>query len=256
MKNVALITGGTRGIGLGIAQALANIGYDLAINGVRNESEALPALDILRSMGSRVVYCQGNIADEYDRARILRSIKTSYDQINVLINNAGVAPKVRMDILQTNQESYDHVMNTNLKGPFFLSQTVANWMIELYQNNKDYFGKIINISSISATVASTLRGEYCLSKAGIAMMTQLFAVRMAEFNIPVYEIRPGIIQSDMTAGVKEKYDRLIADGLTLQPRWGTPEDVGKAVSAICTGSFPYSTGQIFMVDGGLTISKL
>ncbi len=256
MKKVALITGGSRGIGLGIAHALADLGFDLAINGMRPASDVEATLDTLRQHGHKVIYCQGNIASLSDHAHILHAIKSDFGQLNLLVNNAGVAPKVRLDILQTTVESFDHVMNTNLRGPFFMTQSVANWMIEQKEKNYDFQAQIINISSISATVASTMRGEYCISKSGISMMTQLFAVRMAKHDIPVYEIRPGIIKSDMTAGVKEKYDTLIADGLTLQPRWGTPEDIGLAVKALANGAFPYSTGHVFMLDGGLTISKL
>jgi 3-oxoacyl-[acyl-carrier protein] reductase len=256
MNKIALITGGSRGIGFGIATYLAAQGYDLAINGIRPEEDAKPALEKLRAMGGQVIYCPGNIALEEDRRSIIETIKNKMGSLHVLINNAGVAPKERNDILQASAESYDYVMDTNLKGPYFLTQSIANWMIEQKLKDPEYTAQIIIISSISAVVASTNRGEYCLSKAGLAMMTQLFAVRMSEYNIPVYEIRPGIIKSDMTAGVTEKYDKLIAEGLTLQPRWGTPDDVGKAVSAITQGQFPYSTGQIFMVDGGLTQLRL
>lgn len=256
MNKVALITGGSRGIGFGIATYLAAQGYDLAINGIRPEEDAKPALEKLRAMGGQVIYCPGNIALEDDRRSIIESIKNKIGSLHVLINNAGVAPKERNDILQASADSYDYVMDTNLKGPYFLTQSIANWMIEQKIKDPEYSAQIIIISSISAVVASTNRGEYCLSKAGLAMMTQLFAVRMSEYNIPVYEIRPGIIKSDMTAGVTEKYDKLIAGGLTLQARWGTPDDVGKAVAAITLGQFPYSTGQIFMVDGGLTQLRL
>ncbi len=256
MNKVALITGGSRGIGFGIATYLAAQGYDLAINGIRPEVDAAPALENLRAMGGKVIYCPGNIAMEEDRLSIIETVKNKMGSLHVLINNAGVAPKERNDILKASTDSYDYVMDTNLKGPYFLTQSIANWMIEQKLKDPEYTAQIIIISSISAVVASTNRGEYCLSKAGLAMMTQLFAVRMSEYNIPVYEIRPGIIKSDMTAGVTEKYDKLIAGGLTLQPRWGTPDDVGKAVAAITLGQFPYSTGQIFMVDGGLTQLRL
>ncbi|MDZ4707706.1 MAG: 3-ketoacyl-ACP reductase [Saprospiraceae bacterium] len=256
MNKVALITGGSRGIGYGIATYLAAQGYDLAINGIRPEQDAEPALEKLRAMGGQVIYCPGNIALEEDRQNMIENIKARMGRLHILINNAGVAPKERNDILRASADSYDYVMDTNLKGPYFLTQAVSNWMIEQKEKDVEYTAQIIIVSSISAVVASTNRGEYCLSKAGLAMMTQLFAVRMSEYNIPVYEIRPGIIKSDMTAGVTEKYDKLIAGGLTLQPRWGTPSDVGKAVAAIAMGHFPYSTGQIFMVDGGLTLLRL
>ena len=174
----------------------------------------------------------------------------------MLVNNAGVAPKERKDILNATEESFDEVMDINLKGPYFLTQQVANWMIEQQNIDADFKGCIINISSMSATVVSVNRGEYCISKAGISMATQLFAVRLGEFNIPVYEVRPGIIKTDMTSGVKEKYDKLIEDGLCVQKRWGEPEDVGRVVASLAKGDFAYSTGQVIMVDGGLTIPRL
>lgn len=256
MNKVALITGGSRGIGFGIAKQLAQQGFDLAINGVRSETDAATALDELRSYGNQVIYCQGNIGLPEDRAQVIDQIKKSFGRLHVLVNNAGVAPKERNDILLATMESYDYVMDINLKGPYFLTQTIANWMVQQKQEDLTYSGQIIIVSSISAEVASVNRGEYCISKAGLGMMTQLFAVRLAEYEIPVYEIRPGVIRSDMTAGVTEKYDKLIGGGLTLQKRWGTPDDVGKAVAALTSGAFPYSTGQIFMVDGGLTQLRL
>ncbi|HEY1053869.1 MAG TPA: 3-ketoacyl-ACP reductase, partial [Emticicia sp.] len=169
---------------------------------------------------------------------------------------AGVAPKQRNDILEATEESFDYVISTNLKGTYFLTQTAANWMIEQRNQDLNFTGCIINVSSISATIASVNRGEYCLSKAGLSMATQLFAVRLGEYNIPVYEVRPGVIKTDMTAGVTSKYDQLIENGLCVQKRWGFPEDVGKAVAALAKGDFPYSTGQVIMVDGGMTLGRL
>ncbi len=256
MSKVALITGGSRGIGLGIALQLAKGGFDIAINGVREQEAVNEVLSELRSYGTEVIYCQGNIAIPEDRKKILSQVKTHYKKLNILVNNAGMAPRQRKDLLNATEESFDEVMSTNLKGPYFLTQDIANWMIGQKQSDPDYTACIINISSISATVASVNRGEYCLSKAGISMATQLFAVRLGEFDIPVYEVRPGIIATDMTDGVKEKYDNLIGQGLCVQKRWGYPEDVGKVVSSLALGYFPYSTGQVFMVDGGLTIPRL
>ncbi|MEP7323030.1 MAG: 3-ketoacyl-ACP reductase [Saprospiraceae bacterium] len=256
MKKVALVTGGSRGIGLGIVKQLAMQGFDLAINGMRAEAEVADVIENIKSMGVDVIYCKGNVALTADRKNIIEKIKEHYHHLNILVNNAGMAPRERRDILSTTEESFDEVLSTNLKGTYFLTQDAANWMIEQKQMDDTFSGSIINISSISATVASVNRGEYCISKAGIGMITQLFAVRLGEFNIPVYEVRPGIIQSDMTKGVQAKYDALIEGGLTIQKRWGFPEDVGKCVGALAMGSFPYSTGQIFMVDGGLTISRL
>jgi NAD(P)-dependent dehydrogenase (short-subunit alcohol dehydrogenase family) len=256
MKQVALVTGGSRGIGFGIVQQLAAQGFDLAVNGVRSEESVQPVLQSIKNLGARVLYCRGNIAVREDRNRILQQVENNYEKLNLLVNNAGVAPMERTDILSASEESFDHVVNTNLKGTYFLTQAAANWMIEQKQSDPGFTGCIINISSISATLASLNRGEYCISKAGLSMATQLFATRLGEFNIPVYEIRPGIIDTDMTAGAREKYDRLIGEGLSVQKRWGHPEDVGRVVGAIMRGDFTYSTGQVFMVDGGLTIPRL
>ncbi len=256
MKKVAFVTGGSRGIGLGIAQHLAKNGFDLAINGIRSEELVIDVLAELRILGAEVIYCQGDIASSEDRKSMLEKIKLHFGRLNVLVNNAGVAPKERNDILAATEESFDYVLSTNLKGTYFLTQAVANWMIEQKVDSQDFTGNIITVSSISASVASVNRGEYCVSKAGLGMMTQLFATRLGEFNIPVYEVRPGIIKTDMTEGVTAKYDKLIAEGLTVQSRWGFPDDIGKAVAAIAKGDFPYSTGQVFMIDGGLTISRL
>ncbi|MBA4849613.1 3-ketoacyl-ACP reductase [Emticicia sp. BO119] len=256
MRKVAFITGGSRGIGLGIAEHLAKAGFNLAINGMRPEDAVKEIMINLSRLGAEVIYCQGDIASAEDRKIMLQQIKAHYGHLHVLVNNAGVAPKQRNDILDATEESFDFVISTNLKGTYFLTQAVANWMIE--QRNKDltFCGCIINVSSISATVASVNRGEYCLSKAGLSMATQLFAVRLGEYNIPVYEVRPGVIKTDMTAGVTAKYDQLIENGLCVQKRWGFPDDVGKAVTALAKGDFPYSTGQVLMVDGGMTLARL
>lgn len=241
---------------MGIARSLAKAGFDLAINGVREETAVQGALEELRELGADVLYCRGDVGDAAARASILTQIREQFGRLNVLVNNAGVAPKERRDILEATEESFDYVLNTNLKSSYFLSQSAANWMIEQKGQDENFEGVIINVSSISATVVSTNRGEYCVAKAGMSMATQLFAARLGEYNIPVYEVRPGVIATDMTAKVTEKYDKLIAEGLMVQPRWGMPEDVGKAVAALSTGSFPYSTGQVIMVDGGMNIPRL
>ena len=256
MRRVALITGGSRGIGFGIATQLAQNGFDLAINGTRSSTEAKDAIKKLKDFGNDVIYCRGNISLSTDRENILLQVNEHYKKLHVLVNNAGVAPKERNDILDTTEESFDEVISINLKGTYFLTQKIANWMIEQKKDNDEFTGCIINISSISATVASVNRGEYCISKAGLSMTTQLFAVRLGEFNIPVYDVRPGVIRTDMTAGVTEKYDKLIEEGLCVQKRWGEPEDVGKVVASLVKGDFMYSTGQVIMVDGGLTIPRL
>jgi NAD(P)-dependent dehydrogenase (short-subunit alcohol dehydrogenase family) len=256
MKKVAIVTGGTRGIGLGIAQALAAKGWSLALNGMRPGEDVLAIIDDLKSYSVDVIYAQGNIGDDNDRARMVHQIVEHYGTVHALINNAGVAPTVRADLLETTPESYDRVMDINLRGPFFLSQALANHMIDAKAKSIDSFFTIVNVSSISATVASINRGEYCLSKAGLSMMTKLFATRLGEHNIPVYEVRPGVILTDMTGPVKAKYDKLFEEGLAVQKRWGYPEDIGKAVASLLDGDFPYSTGQVFMIDGGLTIERL
>lgn len=258
IKRVALVTGGSRGIGLGIARCLATEGYDLVICGVRAEDQVQDTLAELRAISAAdadVLYCQADVSDGRARARLLSATRERFGRLHVLVNNAGVAPKVRADILEASEESYDRVMDINLKGPYFLTQAVANWMIE-QKADPDFQGCIINVSSMSATVASPSRGEYCISKAGVSMATQLWAVRLGEHDIPVYEVRPGVTMTDMTRVVKEKYDKLIAEGLTIQPRWGYPEDVGKAVAMLARGDLPYSTGQVIMVDGGLTLARL
>lgn len=256
MKKVALITGGSRGIGLGIAQSLAKAGFDLAINGVRDESAVSEVVQSLKQSGVDVIYCQGSIASGDDRKKMIRKVSDHFGRLHVLVNNAGIAPRERRDILEATEESFDEVITTNLKGNYFLTQLTANWMVEQKKSDASFAGSIINVSSISATVASVNRGEYCISKAGLSMATQLWAVRLGEFGIPVYEVRPGIIDTDMTSGAKAKYDKLIENGLTIQNRWGFPEDVGKAVTALAVGDFPFSTGQVIMVDGGLTVARL
>lgn len=256
MKQKALITGGSRGIGLGIATELAKEGIDLAINGVRPEEQVNEVLEELRAFGIRAIYCRGDVSLKEQRESILEKIRKEFGQLNFLVNNAGVAPKQRRDILEATEESFEEVLRTNLNGPYFLSQAVANWLVEQKKGDAGFFGSIINISSISATVVSINRGEYCISKAGMSMMTQLFAARLGEFDIPVYEVRPGVIETDMTSGAKEKYDRLFREGLSVQSRWGKPEDIGKVVLALVKGLLPYSTGEVIMADGGLTIPRL
>jgi NAD(P)-dependent dehydrogenase (short-subunit alcohol dehydrogenase family) len=256
--SVALVTGGSRGIGFGIAEKLAAEKWDLVINGVRDESAVAEPLAALRKHGVRVGYARGDVGSAEGRAAIVKATKefTGGKALNLLVNNAGVAPKVRADLLETSEESYDHVVDTNLKGVFFLTQAFARDMVAAKKADPAFAATIINITSISATVVSINRGEYCIAKAGLSMMSQLFATRLGPDGVPVYEVRPGVIKTDMTAGVTEKYDRLIAGGLSIQPRWGYPEDVGKAVAALARGDFPFSTGQVVMVDGGLVVPRL
>jgi len=255
-NRVALVTGGTRGIGLGIAEALAQDGWDLAVCGVRPVEAVRESLARLEALGREVAYFQADVADASDRASLVEQVEARFGRLHVLVNNAGIAPPVRADLLEATEESFDLVLAVNLKGPYFLTQRVAQWMIRQRQEDPGYQGTIVNIGSISATVVSVNRGEYCVSKAGLAMLTQLWAVRLAEFGIRVYEVRPGIIQTDMTAPVREKYDRLLAQGLCVQTRWGQPEDVGRAVAMLVRGELSYSPGQVLLVDGGLTIPRI
>jgi 3-oxoacyl-[acyl-carrier protein] reductase len=256
MKSVALITGGTRGIGLGIARKLAMERIDLALNGVRPEAEVLEVLNELRKSGVRVEYFPGNIAEKADRQVILEGVKEKFGRLNFLINNAGVAPRVRADVLDVAEEDFDHLMDINLKGTFFLTQAFANWMAEIRKSDPETPLSIVSITSVSAVLASTNRAAYCMAKAGLSMMSKVLAVRLAEFNIPVYEIQPGVIETDMTEKVKSIYQERIEKGLTLEPRMGQPEDIGKVVAALLRGDLPYATGQILALDGGMMVGRL
>lgn len=257
MKKTALITGGARGIGFGIAKALAREGWSLAINGLRPLDAVEDALGELRALGSEVAYARGDVSSAEGRTAVMAAGRElAGGPINLLVNNAGVAPAQRLDLLDTTEESWDRVLGANLKGAFFLAQAAARDMVVAKQADGSFSACIVNISSISATVASVSRGEYCVAKAGLSMATQLFAARLGEHGIPVYEVRPGIIRTDMTAGVSAKYDALIAEGLCLTRRWGEADDVGKAVASLARGDFPYSTGQAIWVDGGLTLPRL
>jgi 3-oxoacyl-[acyl-carrier protein] reductase len=255
-KKVALVTGGSRGIGRGIAEALADSGFDLAINGVRDSAQVNDVLNALTKRGAEVVYCRGDVAVPDDREAIVDAVRARFGRLDVLVNNAGVAPNVRDDILDATEESFDRVVGINLKGPYFLTQLVARWMAEQFKSDANFRGVIVNVSSVSATEASINRGDYCISKAGVSMATKLWAHRLAEFGIAVYEVRPGIITTDMTAPVKEKYDRLFANGLTVENRWGEPEDVGRAVAMLARGELTYATGNVLHIDGGLTLRRL
>lgn len=256
MKPVALVTGGSRGIGRGICEKLCENGYHVAFNGVRGEEQVRETVKELASAGTEVIYCQGDISSAEDRASVIEKIRSRFGRLNVLVNNAGVAPKERKDPLKATEESFERVMRINLQGPYFLTQAVARWMVDQKSQKQSFSGTIVNVGSISATIVSPKRGEYCMSKAGLAMHNKIWAVRLAEYGIPVYEVRPGIIKTDMTSAVTDKYDKLIAEGLTVQPRWGYPEDVGKGVLSLVEGDFPYSTGEVIMIDGGLSVQRL
>lgn len=252
----AFITGGSRGIGNAIAAQLASEGYAVAVLGTSDESIIMENLNKIKKHGNPFMYLKGDITSGAVRKGAVDKIMEHFGRIDVLVNNAGVAPKTRMDLLDTTEESFDFVMDVNLKSVFFLTQYAANVMINEMRNIKDIKPKIINVSSISAYTSSVQRGEYCISKAGLSMITQLFADRLAEYGINVYEIRPGIIYTDMTSAVKDKYDDLIKNGLTPIRRWGCPQDVADAVSVLCSDKLSFSTGEVINVDGGFHIRRL
>jgi 3-oxoacyl-[acyl-carrier protein] reductase len=263
MNRVALITGASRGIGRGISLELARLGYDLLLNyrsdQAAAEATAQACLDAAVAAGRtiRVQQCRADIADAAARNELVARSRQTFPRLDLLVNNAGIAPRERVDLLLTSEQSFDELISVNLKGPFCVTQLVAKWMIELSdQLGSDYKPKIVTISSVSAYTASINRGEYCISKAGLSMMTALFAVRLAPHGIGVFEVRPGIIATDMTAGVKTKYDELIGQGLSPIQRWGQPEDVAKAVSAIAQDLLPFSTGEVINVDGGFHLRRL
>ena len=265
MNPVALITGASRGIGRGIALELAKVGFDVGINYAGNVAAAKQTSADCVSTGAgngktiRAEICQGDVAKGEDRQRLIEFVREKFGRLDLLVNNAGVAPDVRADILEASEASFDRLININVKGPYFLTQLVAKWMIEQQRDGKSSLTvspKIITITSISAYTASVNRGDYCISKAALSMLTPLYASRLAEHGINVYEIRPGIIATDMTGPVKEKYDKLIAEGLTPIKRWGVPEDIGKAVAAVARDALPFSTGEVINVDGGFHLRRL
>lgn len=261
-EHVALITGAGRGIGRSIALALSAIGWTTIVNELPDAAgNAHSVAEEIKASGGKACVILADIAKPNERSYLVNQAVALTGTIDLLVNNAGVAPRVRTNILEVNEESYDEVMAINLKGPFFLTQRVANLMIGQRQERQDEqpnraSGAIVNIGSLNAYTSSPNRGEYCLSKAGIGMMTKLFAEQLAPFGINVYEIRPGIIQTDMTKVVKDKYDSLIAQGLTPIQRWGQPEDVARAVVAIAQGYLPFSTGEVINVDGGFHLQRL
>jgi NAD(P)-dependent dehydrogenase (short-subunit alcohol dehydrogenase family) len=260
-RPVALITGASRGIGRAIAIELARAGFDLMVNFVANETAAEETCANARRASAdqqgRVEKCRADISLADHRARLLVATRNQFERLDLLVNNAGVAPAARADLLDATEESFDRLINVNLKGPYFLTQAAARWMLEQKAAGMaNYQPAIVNITSVSAYAPSPERGDYCVAKAGLAMMTKLYATRLADEGINVYEIRPGVIATDMTADLKAKYDESIAAGLTPIKRWGTSEDVGRAVATIATGNFPFSTGEVFNVDGGFHLQRL
>jgi len=247
---VALVTGGSRGIGRGISLALAREGYKILVNYNNSLDAADETCRMIEDAGGQAESCQADITEPEHRELLLDYCMERLGRLDLLVNNAGIAPPTRYELLDMPAESFDLVMNTNLKAPFFLTQAVSKMMIQQLSDKTIPAATIVNISSISAYAASTNRGEYCISKAGVSMATALFAAELAQYGIRVYEIRPGVIDTDMTAAVKKKYDKLIAAGFSPIKRWGTPEDVGKAVAAVARGDLPFSTGEVLNVDGG------
>ena len=254
-QKVAIVTGAARGIGYSIALQLARDGCAIAIFDILEPEKVEENTKELKKECQPVLYFQGDLAQSKDHDNFCKQVMKEYGRIDFLINNAGVAPKKRMDILETTEDSFNYVLDINLKGTFFLTQKVANIMIDEIKKYNEIKPKIINIASISSYTSSSNRGEYCISKAGVSMITKLFADRLSEYNINVYEIRPGIIYTDMTKTVKDKYDKLIANGITPIKRCGYPEDVAKAVSVCCLGKLDFSTGEIINVDGGFHLKR-
>ncbi|HLX62527.1 MAG TPA: 3-ketoacyl-ACP reductase [Planctomycetota bacterium] len=252
----ALVTGASRGIGRGIAIALGKIGWRVGVNYSSHKGAAEETVALIRTAGGTAEAVQGDVANSSQRKFMVDFTLSKFRRLDALVNNAGVAPEARDDLLDATENAYDRVMNVNLKGPYFLSQLAAREMIAQIKSGAIERGFIVNISSVSGYAVSINRGEYCISKAGMGMMTQLFAARLAHEKIFVHEIRPGVIATDMTGPVKEKYDKLIGEGLSPIQRWGQPEDVGACVAAILSGAFPFSTGQVFDVDGGYHIRRL
>ena len=261
---VALVTGGNRGIGLGISRRLVADGFAVSILATREEpADVLAELREVAGSSDSVRYVRGSVADPQDHVRYVQDAVDAWGRLDLLVNNAGVAPAQRADLLEASVESFDRVLGINLRGPYFLTQEFARRVIELRgplealpEPPAGPVATIVNVSSISATTVSTNRGEYCVSKAGVAMATQLFAARLAPEGIVVHEVRPGVIATDMTAGVTERYDALLAGGLAPIARWGRPADVAGAVALLASGQTPYSTGEVFHVDGGMHIPVL
>jgi NAD(P)-dependent dehydrogenase (short-subunit alcohol dehydrogenase family) len=255
-RPAALVTGGTRGIGFGIARALARDGWNLALCGTRDAADVAPVLEQLRAPGADVIYEAADIASASDRQRLVHAVGAKYGVLNALVNNAGRGPRQRTDLLDATEQSFEELIRTNLQGPYFLTQAIARAQVERRRTDAAFPAAIVFITSVSAEMASINRGEYCVSKAGLSMAARLFAVRLAPDGIPVYEVRPGIIETDMTAGVKAAYDTRIAEGLVPERRWGTPDDVGRIVAALLRGDAPYATGSIINVDGALSVPRL
>jgi len=256
-RPVALITGGTRGIGLGIARSLAAAGTTPLVNGVREAAEVEEVVEELRRLDPAAHYYRADVGDADQRQSMLDAVRADHGRLDLLVNNAGIPTACRGDLLDATEESFERVLRTNLQGPYFLSQAVARWMLEQRRAHPERPMSMINVTSISAIVASPTRGDYCISKAGMSMATQVFAARLAQERISVYELRPGFVRTGMTEKVADDYDpRIRESDMLLEKRWGTPEDMGRAVVALARGDLPYATGQILTLDGGLTLRRL
>ncbi|MEK7413159.1 MAG: 3-ketoacyl-ACP reductase [Planctomycetota bacterium] len=260
MIPVALVTGASRGLGRGVAVELARAGWSVGINYAGNRAAAEECAELCakaaRNPAQRFVPLQADIADSKQRQALVDGCLRELGRIDSLVNNAGIAPSVRADITEASEESFDRLVSTNTKGPYFLTQAVAQHWLKTKPTPAAKHLSVIFVTSISVHTASVARGDYCISKAGVAMAAQLWSTRLAADGIPVYEVRPGIMKTDMTSGVSAKYDALIAQGLVPQARWGTPEDVGLAVCALAGGNFPFSTGAVIDVDGGFQLRRL
>jgi NAD(P)-dependent dehydrogenase (short-subunit alcohol dehydrogenase family) len=260
-RPVILVTGASRGLGRGVALSLAKEGYDVAIHYASNREAAEEAAQICRDAapdkGQKFFPVSAQLASASERAAMIDTVLGEFGRIDGLVNNAGIAPKLRADIIEATEESFDEVIAVNLRGPYFLSQLVAKWWLAHPGESRLPGGyKLVFVTSISVHTASVNRGEYCIAKAGLSMASQLWSVRLAGDGVQVYEVRPGVMKTDMTAKVTDKYDKLIAEGLVPQLRWGTPEDLGLSVAALCRGDFPFSTGAVIDIDGGFQLRRL
>lgn len=255
-RKVALVTGGAQGIGFGVSCELAKAGFELVLCGRKSVEAVAEPIAKLEELGAKVTYISCDISSDAQRKNLINEIEQKIGRLDCLVNNAGVAPRVRADMLEADEDSFDFIMDINLKGAYFITQAAANYMAKQKKADAGFSGTIIFVTSCSATVASVNRGDYCLSKAGLSMAAKLYAARMAEYDVSVFEIRPGVIKTDMTSGVTGKYDKLLEDGLALQKRWGMPEDIGKVAAAMASGMLPYATGSVVNVDGGMTVQTL
>jgi 3-oxoacyl-[acyl-carrier protein] reductase len=254
MNKTALITGAARGIGQAVAAKLSDEGFNIVIADILPEADE--TIRLCEENGVEALFVKTDISNRDDRSNLIEKIKAKFNRLDMLVNNAGVSVKERKDILETSEESYDRVMGINLRGPFFLTRAVAGWMIQQVEEDPERTPMIVNIASLTSYASATSMAEYCLSKTGVSMMTKLYADRLAGHGINVYEIRPGIVKTDMTKVVRDKYDKFIDDGGLPIRRWGYPEDIAKAIAGLANGYLAYSTGEVLNVDGGFHLRRL